>query len=67
MRAVHGVVAFVVGDDVWIAVSVALLVGLAAALVGFGLDPWWLLPAGVPAALAVSLARASGTAARDRS
>jgi len=58
MRALwRGIVEFVVGDDIWIAVSVLLLLGAAAALVRIGGDAWWLLPVGVPAALWVSLVR----------
>jgi len=55
---VRGIVDFVVGDDVWIAVAVALLLAAAAALEQLGGNAWWLLPVGVPAALWVSLARA---------
>ena len=54
----HGIVDFVVGDDIWIAVAVVLLLVVAAAAVHFGADAWWLLVVGVPAALWVSLQRA---------
>ena len=65
MRAVwHGIVDFVVGDDIWIAVAVLILLGVAAAAVHFGADAWWLLTAGVPVALWVSLRRALRTARR---
>ena len=66
-RLVHGIVDFVVGDDLWIAVAVAALLAAAAALVHLGADGWWLLPVGVPAALWVSLERARRTAERARS
>ena len=57
-RAWAGIVDFVVGDDIWIAVAVALLLGGAALLVHLGGEAWWVLPAGVPAALWISLQRA---------
>ena len=63
MRAVwHGIVDFVVGDDLGIAIAVLVLLVLAAAAVHFGADAWWLLAAGVPVALWVSLQRARRTA-----
>ena len=64
-RAWHGIVDFVVGDDVWIAVAVLALVGVAAALVQIGAEAWWVLPAGVPAAVWVSLQRARRAASRS--
>ena len=57
-RVARGVVEFVVGDDVWIAVSVLALLAATAALVRVGGVAWWLLPAGVPAGLWISLVRA---------
>jgi hypothetical protein len=54
----HGIVDFVVGDDIWIAVAVLVLLAVAAAAVHVGADAWWLLAAGVPVALWVSLQRA---------
>ena len=57
-RVARGVVEFVVGDDVWIAVAVLVLLAVAALLVRIGGEAWWLLPAGVPAALWISLVRA---------
>jgi hypothetical protein len=57
-RVARGVVEFIVGDDVWIAVSVLVLLAAAALLVRIGSEAWWLLPAGVPAALWISLVRA---------
>ena len=66
-RLVHGIVDFVVGDDLWIAVAVAALLAGTAALVHLGGDAWWLLPVGVPAALWMSLQRARRSAERARS
>ena len=59
MRSViRGIVGFVVGDDIWIAVAVILLLGTAAALERLDIDAWWVLAIGVPAALWISLGRA---------
>ena len=58
----HGIVDFVVGDDIWIAIAVLVLLAVAAAAVHLGADAWWLLAAGVPVALWVSLQRARRTA-----
>jgi hypothetical protein len=55
---VRGVADFVVGDDIWIAVAVALLLGIAALLERLDADAWWTLPIGVPVALWISLVRA---------
>jgi len=63
----HGIVGFVVGDDLWIAVAVAALLAGAAALVHLGGNAWWLLPVGVPAALWISLQRARRATERARS
>ena len=60
----HGIVDFVVGDDIWIAVAVLVLLAVAAAAVHFGADAWWLLAVGVPAALWVSLQRAQRAAGK---
>ena len=57
----HGIVDFVVGDDMGIAVAVLVLLVLAAAAVRFGADAWWLLAAGIPVALWFSLQRARRT------
>jgi hypothetical protein len=57
-RVWRGIVGFVVGDDLWIAAAVALLLAGAAVLVHLGGEAWWVLPVGVPAALWVSLQRA---------
>ena len=50
---------FVVGDDWRAAAGVLLAIGVTAALVGAGLDAWWLMPPAVAAVLALSLQRAS--------
>ena len=60
----HGIVDFVVGDDIWIAIAVLVLLAVAAVAVHLGADAWWLLTAGVPVALWVSLRRALRTARR---
>ena len=65
-RVARGVVEFIVGDDVWIAVSVLALLAATAALVRVGGVAWWLLPAGVPAALWISLVRARRQARGSR-
>lgn len=58
MRGIwNGIVDFVVGDDIWIAIAVVVLLAVGAALVGLGANAWWLLPLGVPAALWSSLLR----------
>ena len=63
MRGIwHGIVDFVVGDDIWIAIAVLVLLAVAAAAVHLGADAWWLLAAGVPVALWVSLQRARRSA-----
>ena len=62
----RGIVDFVVGDDVWVAVAIVALLSAAAFLVHVGAEPWWLLATGVPAALWVSLLRARRAAERER-
>lgn len=64
-RAWQGIVDFVVGDEPLIAVAVVLLVAAAAVGAQLGDDAWWVLPAGVPAALWLSLLRARRAADRD--
>lgn len=59
-RVARGIVDFVVGDDIRIAVAVVLLLAAAAALVRLGAEASWVLPIGVPAALWISLRRAGG-------
>ena len=46
---------FVIGDDWSIAAGVAVALGLTWVLVLLGLNPWWLMPLGVTAVLAISL------------
>jgi hypothetical protein len=58
-RVVDAITDFIVGDDVWVAVGVACAIALTAALDRLGADPWWLLPAAVPAVVVVSLLRAT--------
>lgn len=57
-RAWNGILDFVVGDDPQIAVAVVLLVAAAAVGAHLGDDAWWILPAGVPAVVWLSLWRA---------
>jgi hypothetical protein len=61
----RGVIDFVVGDDVWVAVLVLVLLATAAFLVHVGAAPFWLLPVGVPAVLWGSLDRARRRAASN--
>ncbi|MEE4545682.1 hypothetical protein V2S66_27405 [Streptomyces sp. V4-01] len=56
---------FVIGDDWRIAAWVVGCLGATAGLEAAGVNAWWLLPAGVAAALAHSLRRAV-RAARGR-
>jgi len=65
-RVARGVVDFVVGDDIWIAVAVLALLAATAVLMRIGGEVWWLLPAGVPAALWISLVRARRQARGSR-
>ncbi len=66
-RVADAVVDFVVGDDLWVAAGVLLLLCLAAVVVHLGGDPWWVLAGGVPVALWVSLRRASRAVRRKGS
>ena len=50
---------FVVGDDPLIAILVAVALGLTAAVAGGGSSAWWIMPAAVTMALALSLRRAT--------
>jgi hypothetical protein len=50
---------FLIGDDAWIAVVVAVALGLTAVLAGAGVAAWWILPLAVVAVLSVSLHRAT--------
>lgn len=49
---------FLVGDDWRVAAGIVLTLGATAALVGLGVDAWWLAPPLVVAVLAASLRRA---------
>jgi len=48
---------FVVGDDWRAALGIVIAIGVTAALVGAGVDAWWLMPIGVAAILGLSLRR----------
>ena len=58
-RALAGVIDFMVGDDVWSALTVVLAVVATALVVRAGVDAWWLLPLAVPLAVLRSVTRAS--------
>lgn len=58
-RVAAALIAFVVGDDVRVAVGVLAMLGAAAGAVRAGLDPWWLVPVAVPLVLGWSLRRAT--------
>ncbi len=53
------VVAFVVGDDVRVALGVMATLGAAAGAAHAGIDPWWLVPIAVPLVLEWSHATAT--------
>jgi hypothetical protein len=66
MRVVKAVAAFwwdfIVGDDWVAAAGVVLLLAVTAGAVHLmGANPWWVLPLGVLAILAVTLRRAVGS------
>jgi hypothetical protein len=50
---------FVVGDDPFAALGVAVAIGATAALATTSVPAWWLLPLAVTVVLYVSLRRAS--------
>ena len=50
---------FIVGDDWFVAVGIALALAVLALLVDRGVDAWWLLPPAVAVVLAGSLRRAT--------
>jgi hypothetical protein len=58
LRAAHGVWDFVVGDDPWTAIGVAVALGATALLAGTGAAAWWVMPLAVVVLLALSLRRA---------
>jgi hypothetical protein len=57
-RAIHAVWEFVVGDDPWTALGVAIALGATALIAGTGAAAWWVMPFAVVALLALSLRRA---------
>jgi hypothetical protein len=58
VRAARAVWDFVVGDDPWTAVGVAVALGATALLAGTGAAAWWVMPLAVVVLLALSLRRA---------
>jgi hypothetical protein len=58
-RFVRACVDFVVGDDVWVAVGIAVAIALAALVARASDGGWWVLPVAVPLVVAVSLLRAA--------
>jgi hypothetical protein len=59
VKAAHAVWDFVVGDDPWTAVGVAVALGATALLAGTGAAAWWVMPVAAMALLALSLRRAA--------
>lgn len=58
-RAASAVLAFIVGDDVRVALGVVAMLGAVAGATHAGLDPWWIVPVAVPLVLGWSLRRAT--------
>jgi hypothetical protein len=58
VRAARAVWEFVVGDDPWTAVGVAVALGATALLASAGAAAWWVMPVSVVVLLALSLRRA---------
>jgi hypothetical protein len=58
VRAIHAVWDFVVGDDPWTALGVAIALGTTALIAGAGAAAWWVMPCAVVALLVLSLRRA---------
>jgi hypothetical protein len=50
---------FVVGDDWRAALGIVVAIALTAALVGLGVNAWWLIPIAVALVLGLSLSRAA--------
>jgi CBS-domain-containing membrane protein len=48
---------FIVGDDPLAALGIVIGISLTAALVGAGVNAWWVMPIAVALVLAVSLRR----------
>ncbi len=61
----RGIIDFVVGDDVGIALAVLIILAATAAVAHLGGEAWWLLPLGVPISLWTSLRRAQRRAQRS--
>jgi hypothetical protein len=58
VRAALAVWDFVVGDDPWTALGVAVALGATALLASTGAAAWWVMPVAVVVLLALSLRRA---------
>ena len=58
VKAARAVWEFVVGDDPWTAVGVAVALGATALIAGTGAAAWWVMPLAVMILLALSLRRA---------
>jgi hypothetical protein len=50
---------FIVGDNLPLAIGAGVVIGVTAILVHVDVNAWWLLPTGILALLAVSVARAA--------
>ena len=59
IRAARAVWDFVVGDDPWVALGVAVALGATALIAGAGAPAWWVMPLAAVALLALSLRRAA--------
>lgn len=59
VRAARAVWEFVVGDDPWTALGVAVALGATAVLAGAGAPAWWVMPVAAVALLVLSLRRAA--------
>jgi hypothetical protein len=58
VKAARAVWEFVVGDDPWTAVGVAVALGATALIAGAGAAAWWVMPLATMILLALSLRRA---------
>ena len=59
VRAAQAVWDFVVGDDPWTAVGVAVALGATALIASTGAAAWWVMPLAMMVLLALSLRRAA--------
>jgi hypothetical protein len=59
VRAVRAVWEFVVGDDPFTALGVAVALGVTALIAGAGAPAWWVMPLAVVALLGLSVRRAA--------